>query len=76
MRCGQSLQKRYIPGVGRSKIQPGRPRIREVLVRSVTPVTAQPDDKRAGGSDVDCFYYWSERNNVVVLFGTQSRRPK
>jgi len=24
MRCGQSLQKRCMPGVGRSKIQPGR----------------------------------------------------
>ena len=23
MRCGQSLQKRCMPGVGRSKIQPG-----------------------------------------------------
>ena len=38
MRCGQSLQKRYMPGVGRIKIQPGRPRIREVLGRSVAPV--------------------------------------
>jgi len=36
-------------GVGRSKVQPGRPRIREVLGRSVAPVATQPDDKRAGG---------------------------
>ena len=49
MRCGQSLQKRCMPGVGRSKIQPGRPRIREVLGRSVAPVATQPDDKCAGG---------------------------
>jgi len=48
MRCGQSLQKRCMPGVGRSKIQPGRPHIREVLGRSVAPVATQPDDKRAG----------------------------
>ena len=31
MRCGKSLEKRCMPGVGRKKIQPGRPRIREVL---------------------------------------------
>ena len=31
------------------KIQPGRPRIREVLGRSNAPVATQPDDKRAGG---------------------------
>jgi len=49
MRCGQSLQNRCMPGVGRSKIQPRRPRIREVLGRSVAPVATQPDDKRAGG---------------------------
>jgi len=49
MRCGQSLQKRCMPGVGRSKIQPGRPRIREVLGRFVAPVATKPDDKRAGG---------------------------
>ena len=49
MRCGQSLQKRCMPGVGKSKIQPGRPRIREVLGRSVAPVAIQLDDKRAGG---------------------------
>jgi len=35
--------------VRRSKIQPGRPRIREVLGRSDAPVVTQPDDKRAGG---------------------------
>jgi len=40
MRCGQSLQKRCMPGVGRSKIRPGRPRIREVLGRSVAPVVS------------------------------------
>jgi len=34
---------------GRVLVQPGRPRIREVLGRSITPVTAQPDNKRAGG---------------------------
>ena len=49
MRCGQSLQKRCMPEVVRSKIQPGRPRIREVLDRSLAPVATQPDDKRAGG---------------------------
>jgi len=49
MRCGQSLQKRCMSGVGRSKIQPGRPCIREVLGRSVAPVATQPDDKRTGG---------------------------
>jgi len=49
MRCGQSLQKRCMPGVGRSKIQPGRPRIREVLDRSVAPMATKSDDKRAGG---------------------------
>jgi len=38
IRCGKSLQKRYMPRVRRSKIQPGRPRIREVLGRSVAPV--------------------------------------
>ena len=37
MRCGQSLQRRCMPGVGRSKIQPGRPRICEVLGRSLLP---------------------------------------
>jgi len=49
MRCGKSLEKRCKPGVGRRKIQPGHPRIREVLGRFVTPVTTHPDDKRAGG---------------------------
>ena len=39
----------YVPGVGRCQIQPGRPRIREVLGRSVAPVATKPDDKRAGG---------------------------
>jgi len=48
MRCGKSLQKRCMPGVRRSKIQPGRPHIREVLCRSVAPVATQPDNKRAG----------------------------
>jgi len=35
--------------IGRSKIQPGRPRIRKVIDRFVTPVATQPDDQRAGG---------------------------
>jgi len=43
------VQKRCMPGVGSSKIKPGRPRICEVLDRSVAPVATQPDDKRAGG---------------------------
>ena len=49
MRCGKSLQQRCTPRVGRSKIQPGRPRIREVWGRSGAPVATQQDDKRAGG---------------------------
>jgi len=46
MRCGRSLQKRCMPRVGRSKIQPGCLRIREVLGWSGAPVVTQPDDKR------------------------------
>jgi len=46
-----------MPGVGRRKIQPGRPRIREVLGRFVAPVTTQPDDKRPGGR-VDLYVYF------------------
>ena len=55
MRCGESLQKRCMPRVGRSKIQPGRPRIREVLGRSVAHVATQPDDKFAGGRVEGCY---------------------
>jgi hypothetical protein len=67
MRCGQSLQKRCMPGVGRSKIQPGRPRIREVLGRSVAPVATQPDDKRAGGR--------VEGRNNAALIGRYLKTP-
>ena len=65
MRCRKSLQKRCMPRVGRSKIQPGRPRIREVLGRSVAPMATQPDDKRAGGR--------VEGRNSAALIG---RYPK
>ena len=61
MRCGKSLGKRCMPGVGTSKIQPGRPRIREVLGRSGAPVATQPDDKRASGR--------VEGRNSVALIG-------
>jgi len=65
MRCGKSLEERCMPGVRRSKIQPGRPRICEVLGWSVAPVTTQPDDKRAGGR--------VEGRNSAALIG---RYPK
>ena len=67
MRCGQSLQKRCMSGVGRSKIQPGRPRIHEVLGRSVAPVATQPDDKRAG--------LRSEGRNSAALIGRYPKTP-
>ena len=35
--------------IGRSKIQPGRPRIRKVIDRFVAPVDTQPNDQRANG---------------------------
>ena len=35
--------------IRRSKIQPGRPRIRKVFDSFVAPVATQPDDQRAGG---------------------------
>mmetsp|Transcript_48316 Transcript_48316/g.40883 ORF Transcript_48316/g.40883 Transcript_48316/m.40883 type:complete len:203 (-) Transcript_48316:641-1249(-) len=67
MRCGKSLQKRCMPRVGRSKIQPGRPRIREMLGRSVAPVATQPDDKRAGGR--------VEGRNSAALIGCYPKTP-
>jgi len=56
-----------MPGVGRSKIQPGRPRIREVLGRSGAPVATQPDDKRAGGR--------VEGRNCAALIGRYPKPP-
>ena len=67
MRCGQSLQKRCMPGVGRSKIQPRRPRICEVLGRPVAPVVTQPDDKRAGGR--------VEGRNSAAFIGRDPKTP-
>jgi len=67
MRCGKSLQKRCMRRVGRSKIQPGRPRIREVLGMSVAPVATQPDDKRAGGK--------VEGRNSAALIGRIPKSP-
>ena len=67
MQCGKSLEKRCMPGVGRRKIQPGRPRIREVLGRFVAPVTTQPGDKRAGGT--------VEGRNSAALIGRYPKSP-
>jgi len=67
MRCGKSLEKRCMPGVGRSKIQPGRPRICRVLGRSGAPAATQPDDKRAGGR--------VEGRNSAALIGRYPKAP-
>jgi len=67
MRCGKSLEKRCMPEVGRSKIQPGRPRIQEVLGRSGAPVATQPDDKRAGGR--------IDGRNSAALIGRYPKPP-
>ena len=67
MRCGQSLQKGYMPGVGRSKIQPERPRIREILGRSGAPVATRPDEKRAGGRVAG--------RNSAVFIGRDPKTP-
>jgi len=67
MRCRQSLQKRCMLGIRRSKIQPGRPRIREVLGRYVAPVATQPDDQRAGGR--------VEGRNSAAFIGRDPKTP-
>ena len=59
--------ERCMPGVGRSKIQPGRPRIREVLGRSAVPVATQPDDKRADGR--------VEGRNSAAFIGRDPKTP-
>ena len=69
MQCGKSLEKRCMTGVGRRKIQPRRPRIRKVLGRSVAHVTAQPDDKRAGGRV-------EGRNSAALIVKALSKRER
>ena len=67
MWCGKNLEKKCMPGVWRSKIQPGCPRIREVMGRLGAPVTTQPDNKRAGGR--------VEGHTSAVLIGHYPKPP-